>query len=142
MDIKDIQELLKFINRSTLTDVEIEQKDFRLRVQRKPEGVVYAQVPVAQPVAQPVVHAAPVVQAAPVETPKAEAPASAPKAEAGSASGKKLHEFKAPFIGTFYRATGPDKEPFAKVGDHITWAEAATVNTRRAAPTATEAAEP
>ena len=32
MDIKDIQELLKFINRSTLTDVEIEQKDFRLRI--------------------------------------------------------------------------------------------------------------
>ncbi|MEY3444946.1 MAG: acetyl-CoA carboxylase biotin carboxyl carrier protein [Bacteroidota bacterium] len=116
MDIKDIQELLKFINRSTLTDVEIEQKDFRLRIQRKPEGIVYAQMPqtqqfVQQPMPQLVQQSAPAPsEASPV------APESKPAVE----SGKKLVEFRAPFIGTFYRSNGPDKEPFVKVGDSIT----------------------
>lgn len=117
MDIKDIQELLKFINRSSLTDVEVEKKDFRLRVQRKPADVVYAQPPVQQAVMQP---APQVVQqvAAPAQA-AAAAPAKTEKAEAPATEGKKLIEFKAPFIGTFYRASSPDKEPFAKVGDTV-----------------------
>lgn len=117
MDIKDIQELLKFINRSSLTDVEIEKKDFRLRVQRKENEIVYAQAPlqpaIMQQMPQMVQPAAAPVAAA---TPAAEAPAAESKP---ADSGKKLIEFKAPFIGTFYRASGPDKEPFAKVGDSI-----------------------
>ncbi len=116
MDIKDIQELLKFINRSTLTDVEIEQKDFRLRIQRKPEGIVYAQMPqtqqfVQQPMPQLVQQSAPT-------TSESTAPAAESKPAADS--GKNLREFRAPFIGTFYRSNGPDKEPFVKVGDTIT----------------------
>jgi acetyl-CoA carboxylase biotin carboxyl carrier protein len=115
MDIKDIQELLKFINRSTLTDVEIEQKDFRLRIQRKPEGIVYAQMPQTQQFVQQMPQL--VQQSAP-----AAAESSAPAAESKPAaeSGKNLREFRAPFIGTFYRSNGPDKEPFVKVGDNIT----------------------
>ncbi len=117
MDIKDIQELLKFINRSTLTDVEIEQKDFRLRIQRKPEGIVYAQAPIMQqmmqqPQMQHVMH-----ESAPA-TPSLPAAEAAPAAPADS--GKNLKEFRAPFIGTFYRSSSPDKEPFVKVGDSIT----------------------
>ena len=114
MDIKDIQELLKFINRSTLTDVEIEQKDFRLRIQRKPEGIVYAQAPIMQQMMQQ-----PQVQHVMHES--APATPSLPAAEAAPAdSGKNLKEFRAPFIGTFYRSSSPDKEPFVKVGDSIT----------------------
>jgi acetyl-CoA carboxylase biotin carboxyl carrier protein len=120
MDIKDIQEILKFINRSTLTDVEIEQKDFRLRVQRKPEGVVYTQVPVTTtPLVQQVQQLAPTSQTAAPAVTAQETAAPAKETKAGD-SGKKLHEFKAPFIGTFYRASSPDKEAFAKVGDHVT----------------------
>jgi acetyl-CoA carboxylase biotin carboxyl carrier protein len=114
MDIKDIQEILKFINRSTLTDVEIEQKDFRLRVQRKPEGVMYTQVPIQQPQMQQVpftTSSAPAAQ---------ETTGSSKEGKPAAESGKKLHEFRAPFIGTFYRASSPDKEPFAKVGDSVT----------------------
>lgn len=114
MDIKDIQELLKFINRSSLTDVEIEQKDFRLRVQRKPEGVVYAQAPVVQ-------QLTPLVQAAPVQqVQSAPAAESAPAKENKAAEDKNIKEFRAPFIGTFYRSSSPDKEPFVKVGDTVT----------------------
>jgi acetyl-CoA carboxylase biotin carboxyl carrier protein len=117
MDIKDIQELLKFINRSTLTDVEIEKKDFRLRVQRKENDVVYA----APAVQQPILHAVPPVMQQIAASAPAQAPTqAAPAAENKPAdSGKKLIEFKAPFIGTFYRASSPDKEPFAKVGDQV-----------------------
>jgi acetyl-CoA carboxylase biotin carboxyl carrier protein len=114
MDIKDIQELLKFINRSTLTDVEIEQKDFRLRIQRKQE-MVYAQAPMMQqmmPQYQQVHHhdAPPAVSHAPA----------APEAEAKPVdAGKNLFEFRAPLIGTFYRASSPDKPALVNVGDTI-----------------------
>ena len=116
MDIKDIQELLKFINRSTLTDVEIEQKDFRLRIQRKPEGIVYAQMPQTQQFVQQQMPQL-VQQSAPAAS---EVSAAAAESKPAAESGKKLHEFRAPFIGTFYRSNGPDKEPFVKVGDSIT----------------------
>lgn len=119
MDTKEISDLLKLINRSNLTDVEIEKKDFKLRVQRRlPENVTYNMVPTApQQVVAPVQPAvsAPPVTAAP--TPAAEpaaAPASEPKAETS-----KLKEFKSPIIGTFYRSPSPDKDVFVKVGDVV-----------------------
>jgi acetyl-CoA carboxylase biotin carboxyl carrier protein len=116
MDIKDIQELLKFINRSTLTDVEIEQKDFRLRIQRKQEGLVYT----AMPVQQPIVQAAPGMPQLPSVSASPASESAAPVAEAKPAdNGKKVVEFRAPFIGTFYRSNGPDKPPFVKVGDSV-----------------------
>jgi acetyl-CoA carboxylase biotin carboxyl carrier protein len=111
MDFKEIQELLKFVNKSDLTDVLIEQEGFKLRIQRRqPDQVFYGG---AAPIAAPAyaAPAAPAPAAAPVaaaEGPKAEAPASSTTVE-----------FKAPFIGTFYRAGGPDKPPFVKVGDDV-----------------------
>ena len=118
MDIKDIQELLKFINRSTLTDVEIEQKDFRLRIQRKQE-VVYAQAPMVQQFQMP-------QQMQPMQLSPQQAQVAAPAADGIPAteakpadSGKNLLEFKAPFIGTFYRSSSPDKPQFVKVGDTV-----------------------
>lgn len=120
MDLKAIQEILKFINKSNLTDVEIEQADFKLRVQRRlPENVIYNTVaPAAQPMVQPVAQPATAAAPAPQEqaAPKTEAPAAEPKAEASS---DKLIEFKAPFIGTFYRSPGPDKDAYCKVGDTV-----------------------
>lgn len=118
MDFKEIQELLKFVNKSDLTDVLIEREGFKLRIQRKqPDNIIYAggggqAMPNFLPPA-PVAPASPSVQST--------APQSqdAPKQEAPASSSAKLIEFKAPFIGTFYRASGPDKAPFAKVGDEV-----------------------
>ena len=121
MDVKEIQDLLKLINKSNLTDVEIEQKDFKLRVQRRlPENVTYNMVQPQQPLVQPVapVAAAPVVAAPQAEEKPAakEAPAKdAPKEPETS----NLHEVKAPIIGTFYRSPSPDKGPFVQVGDIV-----------------------
>lgn len=116
MDLKSIQELLKFINKSNLTDVEIEQKDFKLRVQRRlPENVIYNTVASAPQIAAP---ALPAAAPAPAEAPQ-KAEAKPKKSEEAAADDKKLYEFKAPFIGTFYRASSPDKPPFINVGDHV-----------------------
>jgi acetyl-CoA carboxylase biotin carboxyl carrier protein len=110
MDYKEIQELLKFVNKSDLTEVLIEQEGFKLRIQRKQAAanVIYGAAP------------APMLQAPVAQAPAAAASAeSAPKAEVPVGNGKKVVEFKAPFIGTFYRSASPDKPAFVKVGDEI-----------------------
>ena len=121
MDTKEISDLLKLINKSSLTDVEIEKKDFKLRVQRRlPENVTYNMVPTGSQVVAPVQPAAPVAPvaaaqpAADAPAPAAEAPKAAPKEDGGN-----LKEFKSPIIGTFYRSPSPDKESFVKVGDVV-----------------------
>ncbi len=117
MEFKEIQDLIKLVNKSTLTEVEIEHEDFKLKIKRKsPENsVIYtaAQAAVAPVAAAP--SPAP-VSAAPVESAPvtADAPAEAPKAEPSN-----LVEFKSPMIGTFYRASSPDTPVFAKVGDSV-----------------------
>lgn len=121
MDVKEIQDLLKLINKSNLTDVEIEQKDFKLRVQRRlPENVTYNMVQPQQSLVQPV---APVAAAPVVAAPQPEEKAAAKEAPAKEASkepeASNLHEVKAPIIGTFYRSPSPDKGPFVQVGDVV-----------------------
>lgn len=121
MDYKEIQDLLKLVNKSQLTEVVIEQGDFKLKIKREEKGdqnVIYTSpAPTAFP--QPVISATPVQ---PVEQevqstqPKAEEKAE-PKAEKPASSN--LYEFKSPMIGTFYRATSPDADPFVKVGDQV-----------------------
>lgn len=116
MDIKDIQDLIKLVNRSTLTEVEIEEGEFRMKIRRKvaDNKVIYAapQPQVAAPVVP--VQAAPAAPAAPApEAKKAAAPA---KKEEDTSN---LTEFKSPMIGTFYRAASPESDVFAKVGDVV-----------------------
>ena len=120
MDTKEISDLLKLISKSNLTDVEIEKKDFKLKVQRRlPENVTtYNMVPTAPQVmapVQPVAPAAPAQPAAEAAAPAAEAA----KAEAPKEDTSNLVEFKSPIIGTFYRSPSPDKDAFVKVGDVV-----------------------
>ncbi|WP_113651776.1 acetyl-CoA carboxylase biotin carboxyl carrier protein [Pedobacter namyangjuensis] len=109
MDIKQIQELIKFVSRSGVNEVAIEQENFKITIKTNQEPVyVNAALPQAlapQPVA-PV--AAPVAQAA-------AAPAPSTPAEDNS----KYITIKSPMIGTFYRSASPDKPSFVNVGDEI-----------------------
>jgi len=111
MNIKEIQDLIRFVAKSGVNEVEIEQKDFKLTIKTESsldsKQQIYVQAPAAMPVALPV--AAPVALAAP-------APA-APVATAVAESN--LITVKSPMIGTFYRASGPDKDPFISVGQSI-----------------------
>lgn len=121
MKLTEIQDLIKFVARAGVTEVEIEQKDFKLTIKsemprgrgRKEDGAVQTiQVPAAVPQA---VVAAPAAASAPAAAPT---PAAAPAA-APSEDNSKLVEIKSPMIGTFYRRPSPDKKVFAEVGDVI-----------------------
>lgn len=127
MKLQEIQDLIKFVYRSGVSEVEIEHMDFKITIKAdptrksrkgQPEPVVQ-QVPVAVP-AQVPVAAAPVAAAAPAPA-AAPAQATPPAAEAnGTAeSNDNYITIKSPMIGTFYRSSGPDKDPFVNVGDDI-----------------------
>ncbi|MBL7984291.1 MAG: acetyl-CoA carboxylase biotin carboxyl carrier protein [Flavobacteriales bacterium] len=102
MNLTQIQELIKFVAKSGVSEVEIEQKDFKITI-KTPAGKKEVQVLAAAP--------APAAPTAPA--PAAPAAAPAPAADA------KYVTIKAPMIGTFYRAAGPGKPVFVNVGDTI-----------------------
>lgn len=114
MDFKQIQELIKMINKSNIGEVSIEEKGFKLTIKQKEEPVqqVIAAPIQAQPVAAIAAAAAPVAQSAPAAAP--EKPAKAAEAPAGNTV-----TIKSPMIGTFYRSPSPDKPSFVNVGDDI-----------------------
>jgi acetyl-CoA carboxylase biotin carboxyl carrier protein len=112
MEYKQIQELIKTINKSNISELSIEEKDFKITIKQEqitvePQYIMTA--PAAMPVAAPAM-AAP----APAAAPAAAAPSPAPAA----ASANQI-TVKSPMIGTFYRSAGPDKAPFVNVGDEI-----------------------
>jgi len=111
MNLNEIQDLIKFVAKSGVTEVEIEQKDFKIIIKSekaKAEQQIYVQA--AAPVAQQQI-------AAPVAQPVAAAPVAV---EAPVSDDAKYITFKSPMIGTFYRSAGPDKESFVTVGQSIT----------------------
>jgi acetyl-CoA carboxylase biotin carboxyl carrier protein len=116
MKLNEIQDLIKFVAKSGVSEVELETKDVKIVI-KTPAGKGKEQVFVqSAPVAQPVVMqtAAPVVNTAPAaETKSPEAKASAATDES------KYVTIKSPMIGTFYRSSSPDKPPFVNVGDEI-----------------------
>ncbi|MBS1663585.1 MAG: acetyl-CoA carboxylase biotin carboxyl carrier protein [Bacteroidetes bacterium] len=116
MDFKQIQELIKMINKSNIGEVSIEEKGFKLTIKQKEE-------PVQQVIAAPM-HAQPMAAlAAPPVAPAAQAPAAAAAADkpakAAEAPAGNTVTIKSPMIGTFYRSASPDKPAFASVGDEI-----------------------
>jgi len=111
MDIKEVQNLIKFVAKSGVSEVKIENKDFKLTIKNKPEYVTAAQAPVA-------VAAVPAAPAAiPAATPAVEQTNG--KSDANTVDESKYITIKAPIIGTFYRRPSPDKPPYVEVGDTI-----------------------
>ncbi|WP_316819891.1 acetyl-CoA carboxylase biotin carboxyl carrier protein [Pedobacter gandavensis] len=109
MDIKQIQELIKFVSRSGVNEVAIEQEDFKITIKtNQAPTFVQATVP---------------AQIAPVAAPVAVAPAAAAPTEAkapvAAEDDSKYITIKSPMIGTFYRSASPDKPSFVNVGDEF-----------------------
>jgi len=111
MDIKQIQELVKLINKTNIGEITIEEEGVKITVKQKKDpvqniiaggqpGQVYSAPPQQQAPPQPPPPAA----AAPAETPKTD----------------NYITIKSPMIGTFYRQSGPDKPLFVNVGDEVT----------------------
>lgn len=113
MDFKQIQELIKVINKSNIGEISIEEKDFKITIKQKEDQI---QTVYAAPSA-PVYAAAPVQQLA-----AASAPAALPAGDTIAAAPVKadnLVTIKSPMIGTFYRRASPDKPLFVEVGSEI-----------------------
>ncbi len=105
-DVQVVDHLVKLMSQHELTEVHLEEGDQVIRLRRGPKHVAVAPVALA-----PAPVAAAPQAAAPVQAAAAPAPA--------APAGKKLLEVKSPTPGTFYRASGPDAEPFAKVGTKV-----------------------
>ena len=108
MNIKEIQDLIKFVAKSGVNEVEIEQKDFKIIIKSQAEAKE-----------QIIVQAAPVVAAPVAALPPAPAAAAAPAAAPAEEENSNYITVKSPMIGTFYRSAGPDKDSFVNVGDTI-----------------------
>lgn len=110
MELKDIQSLIKLVSNSTVDEVSVEKKDFKINIKKNAPTMVAA--PAAAP--QPVQVQAPAPQAT-APQPKAAEASEVPKTETAS----NLIEVKSPMIGTFYRKPSPDKPNFVEVGDEL-----------------------
>lgn len=115
MKLTEIQDLIKFVSKSGVNEVELETKEIKIVIKtgKQAAPVMYQAAPAQITTAPAQVMAAPVAAAAPV------ADAATPAATAAAASEAKYITIKSPMIGTFYRSAGPDKAPFVNVGDDI-----------------------
>jgi acetyl-CoA carboxylase biotin carboxyl carrier protein len=102
LDIKEIKQIVDLMKRSSLTEFELQEQDFKLRICRS-SGETVTMVQAAAPVA--------------VAQPAVAQPATAPAAERVDDPSKWI---KSPMVGTFYAAPSPDSDSFVKVGDKVT----------------------
>lgn len=116
MEFKDIQTLIKLIQKSNLTEFKMKDGDFELSIRTKKYGKQKVEriVHASQPIMHMPAHNMPVQEAAPVAaTPMAPSTPDVPEEDTN------LIEVKSPIVGTFYRSSAPDKPAYIKVGDVI-----------------------
>jgi acetyl-CoA carboxylase biotin carboxyl carrier protein len=109
MDLKEIQELIKLVKKSDISELKIQEGELTVTIKNK------GAEPAVNVVANPVNYAPPVqqtVSAAPAVAETKAAPAVEPKAD-------NLITFRSPMVGTFYRKPSADKDTYVKVGDNI-----------------------
>ena len=108
MDIKQIQELVKLINKSNIGELTIEEEGSKITIKQKKDPsqkvISNAQAPIYSTAPMPAVN--------PV-------PANPIKSEAEVSKNENLLIIKSPMIGTFYRQSGPGKPIFVNVGDEV-----------------------
>ncbi len=112
MDLKEIQNLIKFVSNSGVAEVKLETGDVKITIRTTLEGntpdITYVQQAPMQQLA-----------AAPAPVPAAAAPAAPSAPAATSDDNSKYITIKSPMIGTFYRKPAPDKAAFVEVGASI-----------------------
>ncbi|HWC54678.1 MAG TPA: acetyl-CoA carboxylase biotin carboxyl carrier protein [Chitinophagaceae bacterium] len=115
MDFKQIQELIKMVNKSNIGEVTIEQKDFRVTIKQKEDKITQVVGAAVSP--QPVFSAPaqPATQTNLASTPAGEKA----KPSVSETVETNLITIKSPMIGTFYRKASPDKPNFVEVGSEV-----------------------
>jgi acetyl-CoA carboxylase biotin carboxyl carrier protein len=109
MDLKQIHDLIKVVNKSNIGEISIEDKDGKVTIKQKEDKITVTSAP-----AQTVYAAAP---SAPAAAPSAAAPVASTPAAAPAADN--LITIKSPMIGTFYRRASPDKPLLAEEGTEV-----------------------
>ena len=114
MDIKEIQNLIKFVQKSGVEEVKIERDDFKITIKTKsvaPQHIIVEDVPTPAsiPASQPITQAVQAVQEVTQET-----------TQSVNLENDNQVIVKSPIIGTFYRKPSPDKPSFVEVGQSIT----------------------
>ena len=109
MDLDLIKKLVKMVDTSSVTDLEIEENGLKIKIAKKirsSQVITQAQIPIAsaQPILQPAAVGA-------EENAKQKA-----EAELTSAN---VHEIRSPIVGTFYRAPAPDADSYVQVGSVV-----------------------
>ena len=131
MNLKQIQELIKFVAKSGATEVNLEMGDVKICIKSPPKGkinlesqtgLLTGQQPVVQ---QPVVQQPIVPIPQPTATNSSNQKETAPETpveitnDSDSLSSGNHEVIKSPIIGTFYRKPSPEKDPFVSVGDKV-----------------------
>lgn len=117
MDYKAIINLMKEMNHTDLTKVEIEEEGVKICLEKTANVVTVAQSVIPQNIAPAVIPASPINYAPVQNAAVAQAPVATPVAEAPvEDAGKKI---VSPMVGTFYGSPSPDKPAFVKVGDKV-----------------------
>nr|WP_315189836.1 acetyl-CoA carboxylase biotin carboxyl carrier protein [uncultured Flavobacterium sp.] len=111
MDLKEIQNLIKFVANSGVAEVKLEMDDVKITIRTTLEGNVTETTYVQQMPAQPVLQQA--------VAPQQIAPAATSSETAVASEESKYITIKSPIIGTFYRKPSPDKSVFVEVGSTI-----------------------
>jgi acetyl-CoA carboxylase biotin carboxyl carrier protein len=117
MNFNEIQELIKLVNKSSLTEFKLKDKDFEvlIRTEKYQRGSGQTFVTTQQPMPS-------MAQVSSVPAPAAVAPVKtddSPPVVTETVKSKNILEIKSPIVGTFYRSSGPDKPVFTKVGDQV-----------------------
>lgn len=111
MDIKEIQNLIRFVSKSEVAEVNLKLKDFEIKIKNiGGQTINYAPQPMMMQ--QP-------MMAAPQSFQQSAPPSFENKSEATVEDNSKYITVKSPMIGTFYRASGPGKDAFVSVGDTV-----------------------
>jgi acetyl-CoA carboxylase biotin carboxyl carrier protein len=109
MKTSEIRDLIEFISKTGLNEVNIETSELKLHVKREPDQKILKSAAPMAPAPAPQPASAPVTAPA--------APKSAPVPEVPT--GKNTLEIRSPMIGTFYRTANPEAPPFVSVGDKV-----------------------
>ncbi|WP_372018233.1 acetyl-CoA carboxylase biotin carboxyl carrier protein [Pseudoxanthomonas sp. 10H] len=115
MDLRKIKKLIDLLEESNLAEIEIKEGEESVRLSRIPTGVAVAAPAAALEVRSPVA-AAPAAAPMPMSSPTESATGGAHKAGADLPPG---HVVRAPMVGTYYAAPGPDKPVFVSVGQAV-----------------------
>lgn len=127
MEFKQIQELIKTINKSNISELSIQDGEFQITIKQGSEVVHHEQFSAQMPLHMmmpmqglqaatpaPLAH----IPASPAAAPQAPAASEGAPAAAPAASGNGV-AIKSPMIGTFYRSAGPGKAAFVSIGDEV-----------------------